>query len=355
MTIEETLYAEWYASQSPEGREAGFERLLGHLTGRASRYGVRQDTFAAQICRKRAKKKQPVEMGITPEVEAARLVTRIDALRGVVLRLVLAAGSGNWRQDIQIYLERVGRVGLDHLFILAGDEPDNVWADVMPRIMFKPLSEDRRNDFTGRRRDAVNNTLSGMIVESRAQLTGAIVSPAEGVTPPVCLGYCRTVAINLLIKCTVDSSRIVEYDETTVKKPVKAVESDAVGANSPRQQTEPEIVQTLSEAWGIYNQMGTEEQNKVLNQTWDRLRHEERAAIWLSKSLQKPGMADGVPHITPALPGVSLGSGINGDKAARLLALPNKNTFYQRVNRAGQSCEELFISLIDAFLLEGSF
>jgi hypothetical protein len=136
-------------------------------------------------------------MEITPEAEARDLLAKIDARRAEVLRQVLEVGSGSWRKDLETFLVRTGRVGLDDLFILSGDEPDNLWTEVMARLMLSSLWEDR-NELEDCRREAVNDTLSDTVFGSRAQLTCRILSPAERVIAPVGLGFCSAAVMSLL-------------------------------------------------------------------------------------------------------------------------------------------------------------
>jgi hypothetical protein len=54
----------------------------------------------------------------------------------------------------------------------------------MAHKMFRPLEESKTNDWAGPRRDAVNDIISSVLVDSRTSLTAAVTRPGDGVSIP---------------------------------------------------------------------------------------------------------------------------------------------------------------------------
>lgn len=61
---------------------------------------------------------------------------------------------------------------------------NNLWAQLMAHKMFRPLEESKTNDWAGPRRDAVNDIISSVLVDSRTSLTAAVTRPGDGVSIP---------------------------------------------------------------------------------------------------------------------------------------------------------------------------
>jgi hypothetical protein len=259
-------------------------------------------------------------------------------------------GSGNWQCDLEAYVEQIGPAALDDLFILGGEVSDNIWADLMPSLMFSLLArkrgpkgeenqeeqdepaiqddpEDREEENLRRLRNAADDAIGRVMIESRAALTRAIACPREGVTIPVCVGYCRTIARNRRVREAMQDGKKKQFADGQLPQP--AVGQSLTGAFSYQQGT---TASAQAIAW--FEEMTLETQRTIAERAWGHLTPKDRRALWLSNDFQrfKKG-AEFLKDLRSPLPDVNVDHEITGEQAAEILGIES-NTFYQRVRRA---------------------
>lgn len=350
---EEILYANLCIAKGSGVRDT-LSALAECLKTRASNFGVNLNSLTKFLQRKALR------------TNAADLMVLIDARRVYVLQRVAAIGSGRWRSDLTKYYEQTGPPALDDIFLLGDEESDNVWGDLMPLVLRRPIPESKYNDYAGCRRDAINEALSTVLMSSRAALTVAIVRPNRPVKVPVCVGYCGMITENVLRREATRAGKNILYDDGVFFASAAdgGAPADFAGAGISSEDgsgTELSVAASQPEESGVmagevtrfvdaiarFNAAAPEAQREIVHAVWRELPPDKQETLLLSHSLQDPKKTSGLPdYLKSPLLDVHMGGGINGARASERLGI-KPNAFYKRVHDANAEFETCVIQQVN--------
>ena len=380
---EEILYANLCNVTNPQVRDTLLSELDECLRTRASDFGVNQNSLVKLLHRKAKKASKLRGFGTQPDsgscsadafrTEAAELVALIDTRRRDVLQRVGAIGSGKWRTDLATYFEESGLpAALDDLFLLGGEISDDVWGELMPAFMFPrflkskcgPMGEDNlesedeleteddltseEKEYVRRLKNAADEAIGTVLIDSRAALARAIACPRDGVKLPVCVGYCRTTAKYIVLGENVRDGRNIPFGDTVtigdgMVSAVDAGAPDEPGEAAERFEGVTGEFTKFVDAIARFNAAPPERQREIVQAVWRDVPRDKQEALWLSHSFQNPKRASGFPeYLESPLPEVPVGAGLTGKGAAEKLGT-NPNAFYKRVYDAKAEFETCVI------------